>query len=218
MLYRLTHTVPLRHLPLLLLAAACAGCGSSSDGPAPLPATPQLREPATAPLPEGDEEQLFARVSNPYAGEFQGVVRKNQQAHGYFFVDGQLAYPAMTCINPDCPAQGKGDNGLPFLFIREFKEVRQGADGEIIWPENPEVTAVPVCPACKQNDTIRPYELPSTARRMQDLAQELQSAREAYWAAKKSGQGRAAGFRTPAEIMREMEQLKQLYLVPGPPR
>lgn len=187
--------------------------GAPETQPAALSRTEALalRSPPVDPA----EVVQFQVVSNPYAGKFRGTFALEGQGGVAFFVDGQLAYPALTCINPQCPAKGQGDDGDPFLFVREFKDVRQGPDGQIIWPENPEITADPVCPACRQNGTIRPYVLPSTQRRMGELQAELQQARQAYQIAKSQGLPRAAGHRTPSEIMQEMESLKQLYLIKG---
>jgi hypothetical protein len=226
---------------LFWLAAICVsggnGCNRSTPEDMAFPgATGTTRPPAAAQVPgmpedrpegktrhdaltamspalDAAEAAQFAEVSSSYAGTFRGVFEMEAKGAA-FFADGQLAYPALTCINPACPAQGKGDNGEPFLFVREFKDVMQGPDGQVIWPANPEITADPVCPACQQNGTIRPFVLPSTARRMEQLKAELDSARTAHAAARQQGLERAAGVRTPREVMLEMESLKQLYLIP----
>ena len=234
----LQRAVTLCFWPLLAVVciSGCNGCdrdSSPAEGPSvvqPHTASTDQSQGATANQPGGPtrteslasqsppvdptEAAQFAEVSNPYAGTFRGVFAMEGQGGVAFFVDGQLAYPAMTCINPECPAKGKGDNGAPYLFVREFKDVQQGPDGQIIWPANPEITADPVCPACQQNGTIRPYVLPSTARRMDELKAELAAARQAYTVARQQGLEKAPGVRTPREVMMEMESLKQLYLVP----
>lgn len=118
------------------------------------------------------------------------------------FVDeetGELCYPAYMCANPDCPGKKSGDR--PFLFIHRDVLVRVGPGGKVVRDEIPPGKdpvefiksrggfLVATCPACwevrkaraetpaqKQQfiDWARPYTLPETAKRMEELEQEYQ--------------------------------------------
>jgi hypothetical protein len=118
------------------------------------------------------------------------------------FVDqetGELCYPAYMCANPDCPGKKSGDR--PFLFIHRDVLVRVGPGGKVVRDEIPPGKdpvefiksrggfPAPTCPACwevrkaraetpaqKQQfiDWARPYTLPETAKRMEELEQEYQ--------------------------------------------
>ncbi|MCE9551974.1 MAG: HEAT repeat domain-containing protein [Planctomycetes bacterium] len=51
------------------------------------------------------------------------------------FVDedtGELCWPALVCVNPDCP--GKGQDGAPSLFIHNDPLVKAGSDGVPVYP------------------------------------------------------------------------------------
>lgn len=97
------------------------------------------------------------------------------------FIDkatGEAAWPALACQNPNCP--GRGANGEPVLFIDagSASSTRDGA---------PAVETYGCCPACmkgvnwkslsaaerqKYVNWVKPYELPESAKRRAELAEE----------------------------------------------
>lgn len=54
------------------------------------------------------------------------------------FVDqeaGELCWPALTCVNPQCP--GKGQDGFPYLFVHSDPLIKVGSDGLPAYPQIP---------------------------------------------------------------------------------
>jgi hypothetical protein len=112
------------------------------------------------------------------------------------FVDeksGELAWPAKTCINPDCPAERSADE--PFLFIAPDPAIIANPDGTIGYDRSRVEEAdnnFGNCPEClkirelrKESEKDRQqysnwaisYVLPETARRREELS-EARKARE----------------------------------------
>lgn len=108
---------------------------------------------------------------------------------------GVLAWPAWQCNNPECP--GRSTDGSPHLFPWPNPFISVGPDGKLVTrqPNMPaerklfDDFATQACPACKERrnpatespqqrqqykDWCQLHELPSAARRRQELDKELQ--------------------------------------------
>ena len=102
------------------------------------------------------------------------------------FVDqqtGEICWPVLACHAPDCP--GAGDGGTPFQFIAPDPAIVLKADGSLGYDQSraaaagagaggcPQCAKLPVTsPAEQQRRTIefvKPYTLPDTARRLEQL-------------------------------------------------
>jgi hypothetical protein len=108
------------------------------------------------------------------------------------FVDkntGELAWSAFVCNNPDCPARGKSDEA--FLFIIPDPAVIANPDGTVGYDRSRVVVdqQLGYCPEClklrnmgnesmeertKYARFVKPYVLPETHKRRQELAQARQ--------------------------------------------
>ncbi len=114
---------------------------------------------------------------------------------------GELCYPALTCTNPDCPAERQGDRPPVFILFDPLRSV--DPNGEVVWAEVPAGRASreyieslggylePTCPACiKKRDVanetaeqkqqylkwVVTYMPPETAKRAEQLKQEYDEA------------------------------------------
>lgn len=129
----------------------------------------------------------------------------------------KLALQALTCVLEDCP--GKGPPGKPFLFHRVYPRVHLDDAGQIVWQKDagPDTAKwiqgeeVP-CPACSRYQGVRPYLPPEVVRRQEELAEELRVSR-AVARARRKGQPASGEHRSPKEIMEEISQLPQVYLI-----
>ena len=135
---------------------------------------------------------------------------------GAAYVDpasGKVAWPAYTCMNADCGAQGKG--GRPFLFVRKLDDITVEEDGRIVLGHAAglKLLTAPTCPACNSNKWTGAYEPPEIAQRRVLLEAELAASRAARAKAKRAGETPPTDFRTPMEIMRDLSALPKLYLV-----
>jgi uncharacterized protein YgiM (DUF1202 family) len=97
---------------------------------------------------------------------------------------GEKCWPALMCVNPDCPAKGKGRDGGPFVFIHPHPGT------EIVCPECAK-TRNPATETPEQRyqyrSWVRQYELPETKARIKELDAERRRASEARRARKRDG-------------------------------
>ena len=131
-----------------------------------------------------DERQLPAVFIMAESGE-QIIVPGDR---GVFVDDatGELCWPALTCDNPNCPARSNGNK--PYLFFAADKAVYAKPDGSIGY-DHTKVTEADNffgnCPEClkirdvesetdeqrqQYSNWARPYVLPETAKRREELA------------------------------------------------
>jgi len=105
---------------------------------------------------------------------------------------GTIAWRALTCMNPACPAAGQ--EGAPYLFANVTPGATIGEGGEVMMPapqsadyEIPQ----PKCPVCGAGgESVVPYDPPDLRLQMMDLQTELENTRRAR------DEGRPSG-RTP---------------------
>lgn len=102
------------------------------------------------------------------------------------FVDettGELAWPALACHNPDCPARGPDDE--PHLFIAPNPAMYAKPDGSVGYDQSRDkMQTTGFCPEClkgrNQNrltqqdrdnfvNWVKPHVLPETAERIKEL-------------------------------------------------
>lgn len=191
---------------LICVAAAIFGCRGREDAAKPSPST-RTPEPVKTVVPQ----ERYANVSNPYAGPLRARVTEPGEAVRPLFLHGKLATRALTCANRNCPGvRESGDR--PFLFVGRYKNVRQGPDGEPIWPKPDSAVPTP-CPACGLEDTVFPYVPLETQRRMEQLRAELTASRQARDEARKARIPPPPTIRTPAEIMDEMQNLPLVFII-----
>lgn len=125
----------------------------------------------------------------------------------------KLAWQAMVCLNPDCPARGPG--GGPLLFVSPVAGVSIGPNGEVVDQSGqPDISKSPNCPVCRRWEYCRIYELPESMARSRELMQELIKTREAAMAQRRAGRPHAENSSKAIEIQKEMGSLPKLYLVP----
>jgi hypothetical protein len=129
------------------------------------------------------------------------------------FVDeatGEICYQPFECLHPQCPGKS-GDK--PVLFVHRDVLVSLGPDRKFVYQPVPADVdfeefirskggqPVPTCPHCLKNrklesetpeeklayqKSVRPYEMPETTKRREELKQEHQ---QAYESLKKRRQG-----------------------------
>jgi len=132
---------------------------------------------------------------------------------------GKVAFRALVCWNPTCPGRGKG--GGPALFVKEWDTAKAGADGKVAWipprfaGTQEELTKFFIkCPHCGQAHGVAYYDPPEVVLRRRQLEEELRTARVARRQARDSGGQAPQDQRTPSQVMREINALPKLYLVP----
>ncbi|MCE9553180.1 MAG: hypothetical protein K8T91_07350 [Planctomycetes bacterium] len=125
---------------------------------------------------------------------------------------GKLAWQAMICLNPDCPARGPG--GGPLLFVSPVAGVSIGPNGEVVDQSGqPDFSKSPNCPICKRWEYCRVYEVPESTARYRELMQELIKSREAAMVQRRANP-QAQIPNKSVELQKEMGSLPKLYLVP----
>ena len=125
---------------------------------------------------------------------------------------GKLAWQAMICLNPDCPARGPG--GGPLLFVSPVAGVSIGPNGEVVDQSGqPDLSKSPNCPICNRWEYCRVYEVPESTARYRALMQELIETREGA-KAQRHADPQAQNSNKAVEIQKEMGSLPRLYLVP----
>jgi hypothetical protein len=160
---------------LWALLAAVVGCGSP---PPPVTMESLYRQ-------ERELPQVFLTVKSN-----KRIVAPGDQR---VFVDkatGELAWPALACENPQCP--GRSSAGEPFLFVAPDPTIVAKPDGTI--GVDPALDTKPnlllgFCPKCleirhREAETdedrtryaryVKPYVLPETQKRREELAQARQ--------------------------------------------
>ncbi|MCG8587102.1 MAG: hypothetical protein MI757_20545 [Pirellulales bacterium] len=143
------------------------------------------------------------------------VAPNEDQGAAYFdAASGKVTWPAYTCMNAKCNAQGK--DGRPFLFVRKLRDIKVESDGGVtIGPAGGrKLLSAPKCPACNSNEWAGAYEPPEVAERRVLLEAELAASRAARREAKNSGTTLSPSHRTPMAIMYDLSALPKLYLVP----
>jgi hypothetical protein len=117
---------------------------------------------------------------------------------------GEICYQPHECVNPDCP--GRPADGKPNLFVHRNVLVSLGPDGKFVYEQVPAGVdpvkhieskgghAFPTCPHClKHRDLagetdaqrkqyqawVRPYVLPESEKRREELETEYQAAYQA---------------------------------------
>lgn len=106
---------------------------------------------------------------------------------------GRPMWPALTCHNPACPGRkSAGEN--PFVFVQTTSTAANSL---------PSLT----CPACGKEERVHRYQTPESIQRRADLEAELAASRAAR------ADGQPNSHRLPAEILREIATLPQLYLI-----
>jgi hypothetical protein len=104
-----------------------------------------------------------------------------------------LAWPAMTCENPDCPGEGEGDRPFVFPWPDPFKYVDDDGNIQLRDPESDEDFKLmeqfgeQCCPAClptrnrsresideqiQYKSWVVPYVLPESAKRLKELEEQ----------------------------------------------
>jgi hypothetical protein len=87
---------------------------------------------------------------------------------------GERCFPALTCHNPDCPGEGRGDR--PYLFVVPFKP--GGAGGELQCPACAEAFPPATRTPAERNQYrkwVKPYRLPEQAARLEQLDAEIRT-------------------------------------------
>lgn len=130
---------------------------------------------------------------------------------------GEIAWRGMTCYNPDCPGRGKG--GGPLMFVDKSPHVHIDANNQVVFDYveiKPLVDDKPpvVCPSCGRVEFLEFYCSAETEVRRRQLYQELNDVRAARGKAHAAGAPEPSGLRTVTEIIREIEELPKLFLVP----
>ena len=205
-------------MPLVAVAiVALSGCSAESPGTTAAP-VPSVAVDLDL---EGEHEREVRDI--PIQGTIveRGVTIESRRvenavkmtAHrGEVCVDGdtgQLAWPALTCKNPDCPDYASGED--PPIFIYEIPNNGVDEEGYIKVPNSvSHRRRMPKCPTCKSPKWVEPYELPETAQRRAELDAELAEVRAAHRAS--GGHGVPEGHRSPREIIQERSELPQLFL------
>jgi hypothetical protein len=108
-------------LAALVLAAGCGGCAQKE----PQPTTTAVADEMFAQRHQLDRLYLTEKT-------FQKVIRPGNVSAP--FVDeatGEFCWPALICLNPDCPGQGE----LPYLFIHSDPLVTLSANSEPVYPD-----------------------------------------------------------------------------------
>ncbi|MCE9544523.1 MAG: hypothetical protein K8T25_03225 [Planctomycetia bacterium] len=222
---------------LLCTALLCSGCRHKPAAPAVVPSS----KSNTAELPvvtqTPDEIRATMRGMDPYSQEFEDAqfklvikldeLRKQHGVEGFEQVPlvkrsqtvavvepktRTLAWQALNCLNPDCPARGPG--GGPFLFVSPVKGFSVGPNGELVIESvEPEMKS-PNCPVCGSSNYVRVYEMPEAIARHRELMKELMKTREAALAQRRAGRPHEEESNRSVAIQDEMHSLPKLYLVP----
>jgi hypothetical protein len=126
----------------------------------------------------------------------------------------QIAWRAFTCWNPECLGKGKG--GGPVAFAMKWEHASIGPGGKVVWRTLSEKELPPAitCPVCGLADFIQYYDEPEAELRREQLTAELARSRQIRAEAETAGRLVPAGVRTPTEIMRELNELPKLFLLP----
>ncbi len=169
----------------LFACAAVAGCGKKAYRP-----LGEIREEQAALPMLFLTEKTMQEVLVP--GNTPPFVHKESD---------EICYPALTCMNPDCPAERQGDRPPLFILFDPLRSV--DANGEIAYADVPNgrdsgeyIQSLggylePTCPACIKtrdvaNETaeqkqqylkwVVTYVPPKTAKRAEQLKQEYDEA------------------------------------------
>jgi len=177
--------------------------------------------------PESVDGGVYSPRSQPSPDQLHGPhaelvvdLRENEvapledQGGAYFDAQsGNVTWPAYTCMNAKCNAQG--NDGRPFLFPRKLDDVRVDAEGRVVLgaAAGQQLLAPPTCPACNSNKWTGAYEPPEIAERRVLLEAELAAARAARRKAKHAGTAMPDDHRTPMVIMTDLATLPKLYLL-----
>ena len=122
---------------------------------------------------------------------------------------GKVAWPALTCTNPDCAHSG---SDKPLVFAFPVPNDGLDEEGNLKVPESlPEADRIARCPTCGHVEWVVSYELPEVTRKRQELDQELINSRKALRAA--GGRQMPNGYRSVAEIIKERATMPDLFLL-----
>ena len=128
---------------------------------------------------------------------------------------GKTMWRAMVCKNPDCAGDG---NGGPRVFVTPINNPPLLADGSLnrqAWDRMAiGYMSKIVCPGCNSGRFVAEYHPVEVEQRRAELKEQLAAARHARQEAHENGETFPPSRRTPADIMRELDALPRLYLVP----
>ena len=234
--------MPIWRFTSILLGAAliCSGCrGKTQEPGVPAGADSSKTIPVVLPVVTQTPDAIRAsmRGLDPFSKEFEDEqfklvikldeLRKQHGVEGFEPVEllhptgtvaivdpktGKLAWQAMICLNPDCPARGPG--GGPLLFVSPVAGVSIGPNGEVVDQSGqPDLSKSPNCPICNRWEYCRVYEVPESTARYRALMQELIETREGA-KAQRHADPQAQNSNKAVEIQKEMGSLPRLYLVP----